>query len=78
MFGYDSLIDLRNFESFLFEGPEVAEQIFERDDSFNTPPLRKRSIALNSSKSGNDIDERIVYSCVYDKESDQVILKTNE
>ena len=76
MFGYDSLIDLRNFESFLFEGPEIAEQIFERDDSFSAKPLRRRGNSFNSSKV--DIDETIVYSCIYDKDLDQIFIKTRE
>ena len=76
MFGYDSLIDLRNFESFLFEGPEIAEQIFERDDSFNAKPLRHGENTLNSLKP--DIDEKIVYSCIYDRDSDEIYIKSYE
>ena len=42
MFGYDSLIDIRDLELFLYDGPETAEQVFERNDSFSADHKRRR------------------------------------
>ncbi len=71
MFGYDSLIDIRNFESFIFEGPEVAEQVFETNDNFViAKPLRKRAQGVGSSNAKFSGDA--VYICSYNESDDEM------
>lgn len=75
MFSYDLMIDIRTLEAFLYEGPEMVEQIYERNDHFHSTRMRRRSKLLDPNVSNDDIikSKDILYSYYINPETNDIV-----
>lgn len=75
MFGYDLMIDIRTLEAFLYEGPEMVEQIYERNDHFHSTRMRRRSKLLYPNINNSDIinPDNILYSYYINPETNDIV-----
>jgi hypothetical protein len=74
MFSYESLIDIRDLEIFLFEGPETVEQVYETNDNFSYNHSRRRDQKDNEDEPSEDSDNSAIwYSYYIDSKSGEIV-----
>ena len=61
MFGYESLIEIRDLELFLYDGPETVEQVYDGNDRFSAEHPRRRHHRDNCAQC-NEMNDNIWYS----------------
>ncbi len=74
MFSYDSLIEIRKLEAFLYEGPEMVEQLYERNDNFSSMPMRRRNrIERDLISDYQSNESEILYSYFIDPTTNDIV-----
>lgn len=76
MFGYESLIEIRNLELFLYDGPETVEQIYDVNDRFISAHPRRRHHKDNCAQC-HEINDNIWYSYRVNVETNSIEYNVN-
>lgn len=76
MYSRSCIDDIRWIESSLYQGPETAEKVFEREESYQGPHARRRSLTKHSN--GNDTEnssQTVWFEVTYDSRLKKFVRK---
>lgn len=71
MFSRHCYTKIRRLEALLYEGPETVEQVFEREDRFQSQHVRRRSLDMVFYDIKSQ-ESNLLYTITYDEEQDEL------